>query len=346
MDFTISLTNVGKISQIASYQKHPEGQQQPLVKGQILQGLISSKTTDGKFVLDLGGKQFVASTKIPLQPGQRLDVQVITTTPQIILKTLGDPLTQNIGKSIYLLDQQNSFQPLLQSLGQEVKQSPLLSQISKNILNLFNQILGQEPQNTVNQEQIRIILQQTGMDFEQLLAAGDQKKAVATLKSTLFEIIHKFSGNEKIQKQAEQLIKTIELYQNLNIRMLNDSLFFFPLPFPFLEQGYLLVSQDNDEQLKTNDENQGKKYSLHLKLEGLGNLQIDMYQKNDTVSLQFFAQDPERAAFLKEFGKELQEWLTALQLTSVSFLTGAEDPIKYLLINITRNQSGVLDTRA
>ncbi len=346
MDLTISLTAVGKIGQVASYLKNQEGQQQSLFKGQILEGLVSRKTNEGKFVLNLGGKQFIASTKIPLQPGQRLNVQVVSTSPQITLKTLSDSLTQNIGKSLHLLDHQSNFLPLLQSLSQKIKESPLISSGAKNILNLFTQILGQKSPEMIHQDQLKVIMQRTGMDFEQLLVNGDRKQAFSTLKSALFEIISKFGGNEKIMEEAGQLIKTIELYQTLNLRMHNDSLFLFPLPLPFLDQGFFIINPDQDDLNGQERADLGKKYSLHLKLKGLGNLQIDIYQKKDTVSLQFFAQDAERAGFLKELENELNEWLTALQLKSVSFLTGAEDPIKHLMTKLSQGQPGVLDMRA
>ncbi len=346
MDFTISLSTISKISQLANYQKHGEGQQQNLAKGQILQGLVSSKTNEGKFVLNLGDKQFIASTKIPLQPGQQLSVQVQETTPQITLKVISDILPQTIGKSIHLLDQQNTLLPQLQSLNQQIKGSPLISQSSKNILNLFTQILGQKPIKPLHQEQLRMVLQKTGINFEQSLASGDKKEAATTLKSVLIEIMNKFTGSEKIQKQASHLVKTIELYQTLNLKLSNDSLFFIPLPFPFLDHGYLLISPDDNDQTDPTKKDLSRKYSLHLKLEGLGDLQIDILKNNEKVSLKFTAQDPERAVFLKSLEEELQEWLTALQLESVSFHSGAENPVKHLLSKITVNQSGLLDTRA
>jgi hypothetical protein len=44
--------------------------------------------------------------------------------------------------------------------------------------------------------------------------------------------------------QADQITRTIELYQLLQIRLASEALFFLPLPFSFLEQGFLLVDGD------------------------------------------------------------------------------------------------------
>jgi len=186
-----------------------------------------------------------------------------------------------------------------------------------------------------------------GTNMEQLLAIGNDKEAHQSLKSALLEISHVFSKNTAIQPQAEQLTDTIQLYQMLQIRLAGEALLFLPLPLSFLQQGYLLAEPDTpqkDTAKQSGEDN--KNYSLHLKLEGLGNLQIDLQQQDNGMRVRFYAEDSIKTKFLSERREELQDWLTATSLESVQFLTGAEDPTKQLLARMSHGPASVLDTKA
>ena len=473
-------------------------QQAPFNKGQILQGLINGKSNN-QFILDVKGEQFLADSKIPLQVGQRLELQVTALSPRISLQILTDPLTQNIGKSLHLLHQENQLLPqtttlvaklpantlspasqqtlelfssltlpqakavllpqqpgvqltsllsnlftapdatsqktaftaltnLINQLSQALprehpnlpqaqllgkqldttrQNAPLQQLLSKNantelnlqvsallqsitgltqnagqlqthppatqtFIELFLQFMRREDaaptpilhklltltddllrQDSTSQQkpvptgkELEQIVTRLGTNLEQLLARGKQKEAAQTLKSALLEISHSFAGNTKIQPQAEQLTPTNQLYQMLQIRLAGEDLAFLPLPLPFLEQGYLLVEPDHKQGENSTEYEKTKKYSLHLNLEGLGNLRVELQQQESGMRIRFFAEDGSRAQFLAENREELQEWLTATKLESVQFLTGAEDPTRELLERMVHGQTGVLNTRA
>ncbi len=230
-------------------------------------------------------------------------------------------------------------------LRQDQSPTPLLQQL----LSLTEELLRQD--STGNKQmptgkELEQFINRLGTNLEQLLATGKQEEAAQTLKSALLEISHSFSENTKIQPQADQLTATIQLYQMLQIRLAGEAIFFLPLPLSFLNQGYLLVEPDEkqDQGQQTGTEN--NKYSLHLNLEGLGNLKVDLQQQAGGMRIRFFAEDSEKAKFLSENRNDLQQWLTATTLESVQFLTGAEDPTKQLLARMTSGPASLLNTRA
>lgn len=502
MDPAISLTPILRIDPLAGYQGSKQEQRTPFSQGQILQGLISGKTSDNQFLLEVDGRRVVADSKAALNIGQKLDLQVAQVQPRVILQVVSDPLTQNIGKSIHLLDQQSQLLPGVATLFRETGNNPALPESSRQVLQLFTQLTSTRPapssgnvepatllpqllsqladvpaarqaenilpaiqnllqqlvrtapsssdvgslaarilesfsdpgkaiplqllvvqtpeagtaQATVSQPQQAAIallnqllqlqggneklgqvigqllklftdnehaaptrlcnqllelsvlvakekpLQSTvglngqhlkqmadkmGLNLEQLLAVGNREEAVQTLKNALFDITRIAANNEKQSALSGQLLNTLELYQMVQVRLASDSIFFFPLPLPFLDQGFLMTAPDKESSqgTKRNSE-ENKIYSLHLKLEGLGNLQIDINHQHDSVSLRFLTQDTERTRFLADHRNELPDWLTALKLESARFLTGADDPTRQLLSRMISGTTGVVDTRA
>ena len=199
-------------------------------------------------------------------------------------------------------------------------------------------------------KQLQQFVDRLGMNMERLLADGNPEKAAQTLKFALLELSQQMHAGGKNSVQIDQIIKSIELYQTLQIRLANESLSFVPLPFPFLNQGYLLI--DTDRSKRESEENSGaadttaQLYEMHLQLEGLGNLQIDIRQQDGRVALKFLTEDTERAKFIAGFRDELEQWLTTASVESAQFLVGAKEPVKSLLEKIMSGATGMVDTKA
>ena len=478
-----------RVDRVKLYQGNRQ-QQSPFNKGKVFQGIITGKDNN-QFILDVDGQQWIADSKVPLQIGQRLNLQVTGTKPQVTLQILTDPLNQKIGKSLHLLTNEGRLLPgtlalagrlpaknlssqakdtlsfysstaasltktspqpgtagshlaelltsfiasaagnsgqdnttaissflqsLLQTLPeQDLEQFQIQSSLrqlrsltqdgsiremvfdSKNPaankqFQLLLQTIGEQPtgaENTLAETlsgffpdnnttspaplllnllsltahllktevqarpkisdgpDLQQFIERLGTNLEHLLAAGQKEEAAKTLKSTLLEISHNLSENKPLQQQADQLTSTLELFQLLQIRLAGESAFVLPLPLPFLNQGFLLVEPDRHQSgQEPQGEESKKKYSLHLQLEGLGNLRIELQQHKAGMRLRFFSQDTERTKFLADHRRELGHWLTAAPLESVQFLTGAEEPIKELLSHMADETTGVLDTSA
>lgn len=193
-------------------------------------------------------------------------------------------------------------------------------------------------------------LNRLGLDMERLLLEGKTSEATRTLKFALLEAAQSGFTEERHSISAERLVHNLELHQLLQMRLAGQSLFFLPLPFSFLQQGYLLVDRDQSggQQEGSQEPNRQPVQSaaLHLQLEGLGNLHIDIAQSGDQITLKFHTEQVEQAKYLSGFREELEGWLTSGTLVAAQFLVGAKEPTKNLLARILGDNTGVIDTSA
>jgi len=466
-------------------------QQSQFTNGSIVKGRITGKQGN-QFVLEVDGRKWVASSRTPLQVGQNLNLQVTATKPAVTLQILTDPLTSQVGKSVYLLADEGSLVPRTLELASQIPQenlstasrqtldffqkstslltapdqstSSLSSRYGEQLARLIRQVLAgqdqpakqelrdflqaiiqklpdnssagkeaqsllallenskdgdtlspllisadsgkeamqqfdilarqlassgpagqslaealqlfrgdknqflptpflfrliglvtnmetetgqKQPEAPVSGQQLKEVIDRIGTNLERLLAEGKTDQAAATLKSALLEIRDQYGSKEPVASQAGHLSATIEAIQLLQVRLAQDSIFLLPLPFPFLEQGFLVVNQENPGQAGREDKKEAPtRYSLYLQLEGLGNLRIDLQQGSTGTRIFFYAQDSERTSFLSRNQDELLDLLTATTPETIRFLTGSEEPVKSLLARITDTGTTVLNTTA
>jgi hypothetical protein len=357
MDPTSSTTPILRIQSATAYAAGGQ-QRPPFAQGQLLRGIISAQQGPQQFSIDINGQQVAAESSTPLHVGQKLDLLVMSLTPRVELQIVShDPVNQRIGHAIYLIGQQAALFPELSSLVEASRQLPQLSTNSQETLQFFAaSVAGNLPADTaqtlpLNGSQLAEMVSRLGMAMEHQLAENKGGDAIRTLKHALLELSQQAAVTDKSASQAEQLVKTIELFQLLQIRLANEALFFLPLPLAFLNQGYLLVERDRSGGTGKEDQSgkgaaSAQKYTLHLQLEGLGNLRITIQENENRVALQFQTEDVERAKFLSNFRDELEQKLTAVTLESVHFLAGSKEPVASLLEKIVRGTTGMVDTKA
>ena len=485
MDPTSAALPILRIQQLPGYQTGGQ-QQAPFAQGQLLQGVISARSSTGQFTIDIGGRQLLAESATPLSVGARLDLQVTALVPRVELQIVHNPVHRMIGATIHLIGQQATTLPALTGLADQAAHLPGLSTASRETLEYFaavsgrtaaaagtpdqalggllgriaalftsapgersgllaeigsglNQLarggtlapesaaratalaslftdlagrpgagqallpagfdpaalaglaataeggsaqrlaaallpllantgatgstpLGQlvgllaelesagvaaAPRPMVDGTQLHEVIDRLGVNLERLFAEGRQEEAVRTLKFALLELGQQLPAGERGTVQADQLVRSIELFQLLQIRLAGESLFFLPLPFSFLDQGYLLVDADQGRDPdRQGDEPAHQRYELHLRLEGLGNLQISVHQADGQLTVRFLAEDSERARFLADHRGELEQRLSTEAPASVQFLVGAREPVGSLLERIVRGVTGMVDTRA
>jgi hypothetical protein len=238
-----------------------------------------------------------------------------------------------------------SLLPLLANTG--ATGSTPLGQLVALLAELESAGVAAAPRPVVDGNQLHEVIDRLGVNLERLFAEGRQEEAVRTLKFALLELAQQLPAGERGTMQADQLVRSIELFQLLQIRLAGESLFFLPLPFSFLDQGYLLVDADQGrDQDRQGDEQAHPRYELHLRLEGLGNLQISVHKADGRLAVRFLAEDSERARFLADHRGELEQRLSTEAPASVQFLVGAREPVGSLLERIVRGVTGMVDTRA
>lgn len=257
---------------------------------------------------------------------------------QLFLQTIGNQQT-DAGTAL--------VNALRQFLADDTTASP--TPLLLRLLSLTEQLQesrNQQPHDGPQGRNLKQFIDRLGTNLEHLLGTGRTEEAARTLKNTLLEISHNLTENKPLQQQADQLTSSLELLQMLQVRLAGESIFVLPLPLPFLNQGFLLVEPDGQQNGQEQGDTSKKRYSLHLQLEGLGNLRIELQQQETGMRLRFFSEDTDRTKFLSEHRQELQQWLTATTLESIQFLTGAGDPIQQLLSHMANDTTGALDTSA
>ncbi len=205
-----------------------------------------------------------------------------------------------------------------------------------------------EVQDSTPQEKSGHILQQLteklGLQFEHLLLKGQTTEAASTLKSAAMEL-ERLTAKESGQNIGANIRTTLESYQLLLGKLSMESVSLMPLPLPWLSQGFLLVDQETSQKKQPAEAEKKKRYCLHLKMEELGAVNIEILSHHNRVDILFKLEDTLRAQFLAEHKQELGARLTAAEIYSAVFLTGARDPAKTILSYLTENNTGMVNTQ-
>ena len=217
-------------------------------QGQTLRAVVIAENAKGQFTLEAGGSRFVVQAKFPLSPGQSLNLQVLSTSPEIKLQVAGDTASSFLGRSLASTGNNpdlTSFFTLLQQV--PLTQLQTLSGSSLQALQQFvllqqNNIPGQDgnvPQQGATGQTLSSldygpkllshIFEQLASQIDNLLLAGKDQAALASGKSALQDIALLFQGRNQLSQTAsaqldqlapstKQLFETItSLQQNSNI---------------------------------------------------------------------------------------------------------------------------------
>lgn len=278
----------------------------------------------------------------------------VEATPPTVSVTVADVAPAWTALLRHLEQLAPTLQPLLQQLPTLFQQAPdlpstrLVQQLFTWLATIPAAATNAQPSPQFN-GQLQQTWQQLGLNLEQLLIQGKTKEASQSAKFALMAFAQQGGIDEESAAQAHSLVKSIELYQLVQLRLAPEGTQFLPLPFSFLQQGFILIDTERGKQqskAQAGNETDTKHLSLHLQLEGLGNLVVDIRQQGEAISLKFQAHNIERAQFLSSHRQDLEQWLTSGTLQSVQFLAGAEEPAKTLLKRLVQGATGMVDTQA
>ncbi|MGB3224110.1 MAG: hypothetical protein WBB23_15025 [Desulforhopalus sp.] len=345
MDPITPLTSISPVSSSTSQGRGRSQDQQTPSQGQFLKALVLEAQGNNRFVLDIGGTRQPVRSETTLSPGQTLKLQVIKTEPQIELQIVSTPLGQLQGRSLTLLSKNIDLASLFQAFQQQIP-PPLetVSPTSRSVLESFFSL----QQNGIEGKEGGIVLKQLidnlGLNLEQLLARGEKNSAVHTLKAALLDIAHSFTTASSIADTTNKILATLELFQLAQIQIGSTTHLIFPLPLPFIEQGYLLIEKDEQTSEQNDSAKSDNRFSLHLTVSDLGNLQIDFLQNQEGLFIRFRAGDQQKADFLETFSSELKKAITDIPLINLSFSGDAPDPIHDLVRQLVPAGNSILDT--
>ena len=343
MDIINPLSSIPPVGHATSQGKGRSQGQLPASVGQLLKAVVVEASGDNRFTLDIGGTRLAASSEAKLSVGETLQLQVAKTEPRIELKIVSAGDTLLTGKSLALLGKNIDLGALFAAMrGLTPPPLSLLTPNSRSTLEEFFSLQRQGPDQQGGTILKRLV-DSLGLNLEHLLARGDKEGATRTLKAALLEALHIFSSAEDLAETTQKLLTTLELFQLVQSQNSPNQLV-IPLPLPFVEQGYLLVDQNEGEGGEEGGSGE-KRFSLHLTMSELGHLRIDFLRNEEGLYLRFFADSEEKASFLAEHDGDLKRAIVDTPLVGLSFTSGSSDPVQELLQRIVPPGRSILDTK-
>lgn len=334
---------VGTATSDTGGKQHFQQQARP---GQTLTATVLESNGNNRLVLDiLGDKILASSDKVTLSPGTKLDLEVLSTTPLLELRIISKDPGMFYGKTLTLLDKNLDISIFFQTL-KTSSSSPLalLSPESQSGLQDFFNLQHPSIPDKDGGTNLKQLLDKLGLHLENLLSQGKKNSAGQTLKAALLEITALLKEGGEIADSANRLLGTLELYQLAQLRLAPENLLIFPLPLPFLDNGYLLVEQDDKNGAKQNDQ-KTQQFSLHLTLQPLGDVEIIFHQAEEGLYIRFACDSDEKKEFVNSFQDDLKEMITSTEVLSLSFTGKAGNPAHELIQQLIPNGKSMLDTR-
>jgi len=317
-----------------------------LPAGQLLKATVLEVNEENRFLLDISGRQLMAKSSASLTLGQKLQLQVVQTNPQVELKIISNTSDRFWGRSLTLLGKNIDLSELFQVFNQQTP-SPLNSvpSASRNILESFFSLQQSNFSGSDSGAVLKELINRLGLTLENILAQGDKEAATSTVKAALLEIANLFRNAENIADATSKLLTTLEMFQLAQLNNQNDRQFIFPLPLPFVEQGYLLVEHDSGRGSDEEPSLAPGRFSLHLTMAELGHIQVDFLHIQETLYIRFRTDSQEKSDFVAQFGDQLKEAISNIPQIDLSFSADAPDPITDLMRQIVPQGETMLDTR-
>ena len=165
--------------------------------GQVINALVVDRMPSGGMLLSAGGREFVTPMDLPVQPGNRLQLEVQKIAPQLVLKaflpdaTAGSGKTQSALLSNPLVSADTRVANTATLLSTIAASPPLRAFISQSpaLTALFASLTGQAlPSSLLSSGSLAQAVAQSGLLTEANLAAGRDARAKGSAKTQLTQI--------------------------------------------------------------------------------------------------------------------------------------------------------------
>lgn len=313
--------------------------------GQLLKGLVLEARAGNEFLLQLGDNQILARSDAVLRPGQTLQLQLLATSPNLQLQIVNDTLNPFLGRSLTLVGNTIDLASIFQSL----QQSSLFQSLSlhaRQTLEAFLALQQSPLGKTGSGAALKQMVDRFGLAFEHVLLKGDAPSAATTLKAALLEVMANSKAGSQVNESVGRTLATLEFFQLAQLHSDSAQQLLFPLPFTFIEQGFLLIERSGEDGRDNDYKEHDYRFSLHLKLTELGNLQIDIYHNPEGLFIRFHTDSQEKADFIAEYVDDLKDAVSDAPVLGISFAPDAQDPASVLVRHIIPEGRSVLDTTA
>jgi len=316
-----------------------ESQEQQLRVDQVVRATVT-EGGDERIRLNIGRQSYLAETEIPLRTGLGLTLLVNKVSPRLEFQILTDPLGERIRQNLHLLEVPWSFEGLAASAAGS-ESSPDIRVAWERFLALQGALTDGGGGTGALAE----MLASLGIDYEARLAAGDTAGIAAVLKKLLEETRQASKGSESSGEKIDQFSGLFELWQLVRLKQSQQSVEFWPLVLPWVEQGFILAERGDggDQQNAAGEAARSWRVTVHLQLPQLGTMQIDFLWEHPGLYLRFQCANKEQVRLLSGSQDELRGFVTSLPLEGVAFSLGAQEPAMVLARLL--GGEGVVDER-
>jgi len=303
-----------------------ESFEQQLRIDQVVRATVSEGGQE-RVWLNIGRQRFLAETEIPLRTGAGLTLVVSKLVPRLEFQILSDPLAGRIRQNLHLLEVPWGLDGLSVQLA-----GPGTTRESQAVWARFLGLQGALTERASGGSVLAEIFAALGMDYEARLARGDAEAVPPTLKMMLEGAGAAWHGEkEAAPERLEHFSSLFELWQLVRLKQSQESVEFWPLLLPWIEQGFLRA--EKGETGGREGEAPGERpwrITLNLQLRQLGALQIDFLWERSGLFLRFQCESAEKANLLSASQEELRNIVSALPVESVAFSVGAQPPAAVL----------------
>ncbi|MDR2861903.1 MAG: flagellar hook-length control protein FliK [Syntrophobacterales bacterium] len=317
-----------------------------LTVGDRLQGQIARNMGEGRVLVQFQGVQVEAETTMPLKTGQKINVQVESLKPQVMLRLLTssppapDGADKNISQFLKIFRSNPQAAADLFQAGMTMFKGDGLAALPQlrdqfQALDRLIQSLIFSDKTVKNPLFVRDFVQRSGLTMENILsqnpAKGDSAPPVGdNLKSALMKLaadIQKGIARSDMPEQGKQVIMRLAEYADKSVRTLetqqvintvmreNENRFMlqipFALPFDTAMQDIFIEFEDAGKE-KDNSGDRPFRIVFFLMLDALGEMIIDVAIKGQELTADLSCQREGIAALVRSHIDELKENLESL----------------------------------
>ena len=328
--------------------------------GQMLNALVVDTRPNGGVLLSVAGKQFVATTDLPVQAGTRMTLEVKQLGQEVVLRQVQDAAMQRADASARAAETTvalSSSRPaaLLAQLAAQPGRfgSPDLQEVARELLG--RALRGE----SMRPGDIRKALRQSGLFTEADLAAGDNKQAQQSTKTSLSQLqamalalaeeADETSAEWRVLRQlADKAGGLLNGIANNQLASLpseeGGSRWVFTLPVQLRDQFHDVRMEIEREPNSAEDEEDTWRARLSVDLPALGAVDIRVQMVKGAISVNFHCDSDRSSRVLSGAMNRLEQRLVQRELR-VDRLTAEADATEVADV-LPRPSSGNLDVEA
>ena len=304
--------------------------------GTMLTALVVDRMPNGSALLSIGGRQFVATTDIPVQPGSRIQLEVQGLTPNLVLKVAGAttqgnassqpvPMAQPLAGNTLVAGQAASASGLLNAIAGDASLRAFFSQ-SPQLTRLVAQMQASVlTPSSISAATVRQAFSQSGLFNEANLRGARTGNLQRSIKTTLQTMQQLLMGEieslavEKITGVQDQLKQSIEAALSTLTQQQIKSLpsdgapqrWFTSFPISIADQFFNVDIAIMQEKPKSGAEEEADKWlaCIALELPELGALEVEISLQANRVSVDFRSENEGARRLFDQSGEYLTQRL-------------------------------------